>query len=53
MAATVLVLFTGVISFAINGDFYAKHANRLMVARVVFQGVALALFALLVLLAVI
>lgn len=44
--ATVLALVVGVISFAIGGEFHKKHSNHLMRARVVFQGLTLALLAL-------
>lgn len=45
MAATLLVLIIGVVSFAVHGDFYKRHANHLMRARVVFQGIAVVIFA--------
>jgi hypothetical protein len=47
LAATLIVLFVGIGAFAIGGKFHAKHANTLMRARVVIQGVAVLLFALL------
>ncbi len=40
------VLVTGILSFAAGGDFNKKHGNKLMQARVVLQGLALALLAL-------
>lgn len=46
LAATLAVLFIGVISFAVGGDFHARHANTLMRARVVTQGLTVALLAL-------
>ncbi len=49
--ATLLVLFIGIGAFAVGGKFHAKHANNLMRARVIVQGVAVALFALIVWLA--
>lgn len=49
MLATVLVLFAGIISFAFNTKANAKYGTRLMAARVILQGVAVALFALIVL----
>lgn len=52
MFATLAVLFAGVISFAINGEASRKYATKLMAARVILQGVAIALFALTVLLTV-
>ena len=45
MFLTVVVLVFGVISFGVNGDFYSKHPNNLMRARVILQGLALALLA--------
>ena len=42
MFSTLLVLVVGVVSFAINGDFYKRNANKLMRLRVLFQGLALA-----------
>lgn len=44
MIATVIVLFIGLISFASNSKFNAKHGNRLMRARVILQAVAIAIF---------
>lgn len=49
VVATVVVLFAGIISFAFNTKTNAKYANRLMTARVILQGVAVALFGLMVL----
>jgi hypothetical protein len=49
MLATVGVLFVGIISFAFSKNGNAKYATRLMTARVVLQGVALALFGVMVL----
>ena len=43
MFLTVVVLVFGVISFGVNGDFYSKYSNNLMRARVILQGLALAL----------
>ena len=45
MAATLVVLVVGVVSFGLSGDFYKRHSNNLMRARVLFQGIAVALFA--------
>mgnify|MGYP001431844410 CR=1 FL=1 len=45
MFLTVVVLVFGFISFGVNGDFYSKHSNNLMRARVILQGLALALLA--------
>jgi len=52
MFATVIVLATGIISFAVHGDFYLRHANNLMRMRVIMQGIAVAIFALIVFLTV-
>ena len=41
--ATLVVLVIGLISFAMNGPFYQKHANHLMRLRVLFQGLAVLL----------
>ena len=46
MFAALGVLGLGIFSMAKGGDFNKKHGNRLMQARVLLQGVALALFAL-------
>lgn len=51
MFATLLILVVGLVGFARNGPFYKKHANNLMRARVIGQGVALILFALIMFLA--
>ena len=51
MFATLIILVVGLIGFARNGPFYKKHANNLMRARVIGQGVALILFALIMFLA--
>ncbi len=42
---TVGVLFTGIVSFAIGGEFSRKHSNKLMRMRVVAQGIAVLMFA--------
>jgi len=46
MFAVVVVLLIGVFGMAKGGDFNKKYGNKLMRARVILQGVALALFAL-------
>ena len=46
MAATLIVLFAGMISFAVGGKMNSAYATRLMAARVMLQGVAIAIFAL-------
>ncbi len=45
LAATVVVLFAGVISMARGGSFNARWSNKLMRLRVVLQGAAVALLA--------
>lgn len=50
LAAVVLVLFTGVFSFARGGEFHQRHATHLMNLRVAAQGAALILFVLIMLL---
>lgn len=50
MAATVLVLIAGVVSFAFGNRTDRHLATRLMTARVVLQGVAIALFTVMLLL---
>ncbi len=51
MFATLAILVVGIIGFAFNGKFYKKHANNLMRARVIGQGVALVIFGLIIWLA--
>ena len=48
LAATFATLLVGIFSFAFNHEFNKKYGNKLMRARVIAQGVAIALFALLV-----
>ena len=50
MLLTVVALFGGLIVMAIGGEVNKKYGNKLMQARVWAQGIALALFALAVLL---
>ena len=50
LLATLGVLLFGVITMARGGEFNAKHSNKLMRARVVFQFVAIALIAIYMLL---
>ncbi|MBC8339627.1 MAG: twin transmembrane helix small protein [Rhodospirillales bacterium] len=52
MLATLAVLATGIIGFAVHGDFYLRHANNLMRMRVIMQGIAVAVLALIVFLTV-
>ena len=46
MLAVLLSLFTGLYAMVRGGEFNEKYGNALMQARVFLQGVALALFAL-------
>jgi hypothetical protein len=50
MGLTVLVLFVGIGSFAVGGKFNQKYSNKLMRMRVLMQGIAIILFALVMLL---
>lgn len=52
MLATLVVLAVGIVSFGVSGDFYRRHANNLMRLRVVVQGFAVAILALIVFLSV-
>jgi hypothetical protein len=52
MFATVAVLAIGIISFGVHGDIYLRHANHLMRARVILQGISAAILALMVYIAV-
>ena len=47
LVATVVVLFTGVVSMARGGSFNARWGNKLMRLRVIVQGTAVALLAVL------
>ncbi|HUY67995.1 MAG TPA: twin transmembrane helix small protein [Alphaproteobacteria bacterium] len=49
MLAVLAVLMLGIFSMAKGGEFNKKYGNKLMRARVILQGVALALFVLAVL----
>ena len=46
MAAVLGILVLGIVSMAKGGTFNKKYGNRLMRARVILQGLALAMFAL-------
>jgi len=52
MFATLVVLVGGVVSFGVHGHFYQRHSNNLMRLRVVLQGIAVAIFALITFFAV-
>jgi len=49
LASTVAVLFIGIITMSRGGEFNARYGNLLMRLRVIMQGVAVAFFALLML----
>jgi len=50
MGATALVLMAGVVGFAFSTKINEKYSTKLMATRVVLQGVAVLLFALMALL---
>ena len=45
MFVALLVVLIGVIAMAKNGNFNKKYSNKLMRMRVLFQGVAVVVFA--------
>lgn len=49
MLATLAILGIGMVSMIRGGEFNAKYGNKLMRARVIMQGIALACFAIAVL----
>ena len=51
MLATLGVLFFGIFTMARGGDFNRTHSNRIMRARIVLQGLALLLFAVIMVIA--
>ena len=51
MLATLGVLFFGIFTMARGGDVNRKHSNRIMRARIVLQGLALLLFAVIMVIA--
>jgi len=46
MIATLVVVVVGIVSFAVHGRFYKENSNKMMRLRVLLQGVAIAIFAL-------
>ena len=50
MVAVVVVLFTGIASFAKGGEFNRRYANKLMRLRVATQALAIGILLLLLLL---
>ncbi len=53
MAATLIVLAVGIVSFAFSGKLSERHGTKLMTARVVLQLVAIAILGALVLFSVV
>ncbi len=51
MLATLGVLFFGIFTMARGGDFNREYSNRIMRARIVLQGLALLLFAVIMVIA--
>lgn len=49
MLAVLAILLTGLVAMSKGGAFNEKYGNKLMRARVIMQGVALAFFALTIL----
>lgn len=49
MLLTLAILIVGMVAMTKGGEFNAKYGNKLMRARVIMQGVSIALFALTVL----
>ena len=49
MFLTLAILAAGMIAMVRGGEFNAKYGNKLMRARVIMQGIALAFFALAIL----
>jgi hypothetical protein len=52
LLVTVAAFVTGIVSMAHGGDFDQRHSHQIMFARVGFQGVALVVLAIALLLAV-
>lgn len=51
MLATLGVLFFGIATMARGGDFNLKYGNKIMRARIVLQGLALLIFAIIMVVA--
>jgi len=49
MVLALICVVTGVVAFAVNGQFNKKNSNSLMRLRVLFQAVALAVVVIMVL----
>jgi FlaG/FlaF family flagellin (archaellin) len=52
LVATVIALFTGIVSMAHGGSFDQHHSHQLMFSRVGFQGITLVLLLIALLLSV-
>lgn len=48
MGATLTILLAGIVTMARGGAFNRKYGNRLMRYRIIFQGIAILLFAILI-----
>lgn len=48
MGLTVLVLFAGLFAMVRGGEFNKKYGNKLMRLRVLFQAIAIAIFAIVI-----
>ena len=48
MGLTVLVLFSGLIAMVRGGEFNKKYGNKLMRLRVLFQAIAIVIFAIVI-----
>ena len=51
MAATLAIVFVGVIAMAVNGKLNKNHSNKLMRLRVLFQAIAIFVFVIIIWLA--
>lgn len=49
MFLTLAILVTGMVAMSRGGEFNRKYGNKLMQARVIMQGIAIALFAMTIL----
>ncbi len=47
LLATLAVVTVGIISMGVHGGFYIRNANKMMRLRIIFQGMAVAVIALL------
>lgn len=49
IAATIVVLLIGLVSMSRGGEFSARHGNKLMRLRIIFQGLVVVLIGALIL----